>query len=144
MSPVVQDIIAFYRLFTSFEREQICCGTVSAAQCILLQTLLDGEWDVSSLASQTRVTKSAMTRLIDGLEARGWVARDKEPNDGRRVLVSLTPDGKQEATRLLRLTEKSVATMLEGIPPSERDQVMRSIHLLRRAAEQTRARLDCC
>jgi DNA-binding MarR family transcriptional regulator len=144
MSPVVDDILTFYRLFSSFEREQICCGTVSAAQCILLQTLLEGEWDVSSLAYQTRVTKGSMTRLIDGLEARGWVVRDKESSDGRRVLVSLTADGRKEATRLLRLTAKSVATILEGIPRAERAQVTRSIHLLREAAEQTRARLDCC
>lgn len=144
MSPVVEDIIAFCRLFSSFEREQICCGTVSAAQCVLLQTLLEGEWDVSGLAAQTRVTKGAMTRLVDGLEARGWVTRDKGQDDGRRVVVSLTPEGRKEAKRLLQLTERSVATILAGIPAAERDRVIDSIHLLRQATEQTRERLDCC
>ncbi|HSN82575.1 MAG TPA: MarR family transcriptional regulator [Polyangiales bacterium] len=144
MSPVVEDIIAFCRLFSSFEREQICCGTVSAAQCVLLQTLLAGEWDVSGLAAHTRVTKGAMTRLVDGLEARGWVTRDKGQADGRRVLISLTPEGRKEAKRLLQLTERSVATILAGIPAAERDRVIDSIHLLRKATEQTRERLDCC
>lgn len=144
MSPVVEDIIAFYRLFSSFEREQICCGTVSAAQCVLLQTLLRGKWDVSGLAAHTRVTKGAMTRLVDGLEARGWVTRDKGQNDGRRVLISLTAEGRKEAKRLLRLTERSVATILDGVPETERDRVIDSIRLLRQATEQTRERLDCC
>lgn len=144
MTGVVEDIVAFFRMFSSLEREQICCGTVSTAQCVLLQTLLEGEWDVSSLAAKTRVTKSAMTRLVDGLEARGWVARDKGPNDGRRVVVSLTAEGKKEAQRLLHLTEKGVAAILEAIPAAQRNQVMQSIHLLRQAAEQTRDRLDCC
>jgi len=144
MSSVVEDVIAFCRMFSSFEREEICCGTVSPAQCVLLQTLMDGEWDVSRLAAQARVTKGAMTRLVDGLEARGWVARERAEDDGRRVLVSLTVGGKKEAKRLYRLTEKSIATLLERIPPAERAQAVRSIHLLRQAAEQTRTQLDCC
>lgn len=144
MSSVVDDVIAFCRMFSSFEREEICCGTVSPAQCVLLQTLTNGEWDVSSLASQSRVTKGAMTRLVDGLEKRDWVVREKGEDDGRRVLVSLTTDGKKEAKRLHRLTEKSIATILERIPKGERDQVVRSIGVLRQATEDARAELDCC
>ena len=144
MSSVVDDVIAFFRMFSAFEREEICCGTVSPAQCVLLQTLTDGEWDVSSLASQARVTKGAMTRLVDGLEKRDWVVREKGEDDGRRVLVSLTTDGKKEAKRLHRLTEKSIATILERIPKGERDQVVRSIGVLRQATEEVRTQLDCC
>jgi DNA-binding MarR family transcriptional regulator len=144
MSSVIDDVIAFCRMFSSFEREQICCGTLSPAQCVLLQTLSTGEWDVSSLATHVRVTKGAMTRLVDGLEKRGWVCRTKGANDGRRVLVSLTPEGTEEAERLARLTQKSIDIILDRIPKDEREQAIRSIHLLRQAAEQTRAHLDCC
>ncbi len=144
MSPVVEDVIAFCRMFSSFEREEICCGTVSPAQCVLLQTLTDGEWDVSGLAAQTRVTKGAMTRLVDGLESRGWVTRAKAEDDARRVLISLTSSGEKEAKRLRQLTEKSIATIFERIPAKQRDQVIQSIRLLREAAEQTRNQLDCC
>jgi DNA-binding MarR family transcriptional regulator len=131
-------------MFSSFEREEICCGTVSPAQCVLLQTLLDGEWDVSGLAAYTRVTKGAMTRLVDGLEARGWVTRARAEDDGRRVVIGLTASGRKEAKRLGALTERSIAAVFERIPPAEREQVTRSIRVLRRAAEETRHRLDCC
>ena len=144
MSSVVEDVIAFCRMFSSFEREEICCGTVSPAQCVLLQTLTEGEWDVSTLASESRVTKGAMTRLVDGLEGRGWVTREKDEDDGRRVLISLTPTGKKEAQRLRHLTEKSIATILQRIPKGDRPQVIRSLNLLRNAAAQTRTHLDCC
>ena len=144
MSSVVEDVIAFCRMFSSFEREEICCGTVSPAQCVLLQTLTDGEWDVSSLASHTRVTKGAMTRLVDGLQSRDWVVREKAEDDARRVLISLTPPGKKEAQRLRALTEKSIAAILKGIPKPDRPQVIRSLTLLRKSAEQTRTQLDCC
>ncbi|MBT8450863.1 MAG: MarR family winged helix-turn-helix transcriptional regulator [Deltaproteobacteria bacterium] len=144
MSSVVEDVIAFCRLFSSFEREEICCGTVSPAQCVLLQTLMDGEWDLSGLAAQARVTKGAMTRLVDGLEARALVTRERAEDDGRRVLVSLTGEGRKEAKRLRRLTEDSITTVLDRIPPADRAQAIRTIHLLREAAEQTRSQLDCC
>jgi DNA-binding MarR family transcriptional regulator len=85
-----------------------------------------------------------MTRLVDGLEKRAWVTRTRGEDDARRVLVSLTADGKKEAKRLSRLTEQSIATILTRIPKAEHAQVIRSIHLLRQAAEQTRAQLDCC
>jgi DNA-binding MarR family transcriptional regulator len=144
MTSVANDVIAFCRMFSSFEREEICCGTVSSAQCVLLQTLLDGEWDVSGLAAHTRVTKGAMTRLVDGLEARGWVTRAKAEDDGRRVVVRLTASGQKEAKRLVVLTERSIATVFEQIPREEREKVVRSIRLLRIAAEETRNRFDCC
>ena len=144
MSSVVDDVIAFCRMFSSFEREEICCGTVSTAQCVLLQTLIEGEWDVSALASHTRVTKGAMTRLIDGLEDRDWVARERAEDDARRVLISLTAAGKKEAQRLHNLTEKSITTILNRIPKADRPQVIKSLNLLRTATEQTRTHLDCC
>ena len=144
MTSVADDVIAFCRMFSSFEREEICCGTVSPAQCVLLQTLLDGEWDVSGLASHTRVTKSAMTRLVDGLETRGWVTRAKAEDDGRRVIIGLTASGRKEAKRLGALTERSIAAVFEQIPREERETVIHSIRLLRMAAEKTRYRLDCC
>ena len=144
MNGLVEDVIAFCRMFSSFEREEICCGTVSPAQCVLLQTLTDGEWDVSALASHARVTKGAMTRLVDGLETRDLVIREKAEDDGRRVLVKLTAEGKKEAKRLNRLTAKSIATIFERIPQADREQVTRSLRLLREAAEATRSQLDCC
>jgi DNA-binding MarR family transcriptional regulator len=85
-----------------------------------------------------------MTRLVDGLEKRDWVTRTKGEHDARRVLVSLTPAGKKEAKRLHRLTERSIATILNRIPESDRPEVIRCLNLLRTAAEQTRTQLDCC
>jgi DNA-binding MarR family transcriptional regulator len=144
MRSVAEDVITFYRMFSSLEREEICCGTVSPAQCVLLQTLAKEEWDVSSLAGHTRVTKGAMTKLVDGLEKRGWVKRKRDEKDARRVLISLTAGGKKEAKRLRCLTDQGIAKILDAIPESERPEVIHSIHLLAEAAERTRNQLDCC
>ncbi len=144
MKTIARDVVAFCRLFGSLEREQVCCGTVTVAQCVALQTLLEGDWDVSSLARESRVTKGAMTRLLDGLSARGWVERLPDPDDGRRWRVALTREGRAEAQRLERVTEESVQLVLSRIPAERRARTIEAVGDLRRALEEVRDRIDCC
>lgn len=144
MSAVFDDVVAFCRMFAMFEREQVCCGTVTPAQCVLLQTLRSGSWDVSRLAAHARVTKGAMTRLVDGLEGRGLVERMQSSEDARRFEIALTKRGVREADRLAALTEQSIQLILDRIPKTKHAQVVESLHLLRQAAEETRSALPCC
>jgi DNA-binding MarR family transcriptional regulator len=144
MSTVVDDVVAFCRMFAMLEREQVCCGTVTVAQCVILQTLLDGTRDVSALAAHARVTKGAMTRLLDGLESRGFVKRREDPADGRRWLIELTAAGKKEAGRLAGMTENAVALIMSRLPEDKREPAVAMIADLRKAAEEVRDQVDCC
>ena len=144
MSAVVDDVVAFCRMFAMLEREQVCCGTVTVAQCVILQTLLEDTWDVSTLAGHARVTKGAMTRLLDGLESRGFVERRQDPDDGRRWLIDLTAAGTKEAKRLATMTESAVALILSQMPKDMRKPAVTIISELRKAAEQVRGQIDCC
>lgn len=144
MSTLVNDVVAFCRMFAMLERDQVCCGTVTMAQCMVLQTLLDGTWDASTLAGQARVTKGAMTRLLDGLESRGFVERHQDPNDGRRWLIELTASGTKEARRLAGMTENAVNLIMSRMPEDRRKPAAALIAELRKATEQVRDQLDCC
>ncbi len=144
MNTLVNDVVAFCRMFAMLEREQVCCGTVTVAQCVVLQTLLDGTWDVSALASHTGVTKGAMTRLLDGLESRGFVERHQDPDDGRRWLIELTATGSEEAKRLADVTEDAVALIMSRLPKDMRKPAASIIAALRKAAEEVRDQIDCC
>ncbi len=144
MSAVVDDVVAFCRMFAMLERDQVCCGTVTVAQCVVLQTLLEGTWDASALASHARVTKGAMTRLLDGLESRGFVERHQDPDDGRRWLIELTATGTKEARRLAGMTENAVALIMSRMPEDMRKPAIAMISELRKAAEEVRDQVDCC
>ena len=144
MSTLVDDVVAFCRMFAMVERDQVCCGTVTVAQCVVLQTLLEGTWDASTLASQARVTKGAMTRLLDGLESRGFVERHQDPDDGRRWLIELTATGAKEARRLAGMTENAVALIMSRMPKDKRMPAVAMIADLRKAAEEVRDQIDCC
>jgi DNA-binding MarR family transcriptional regulator len=45
-------------------------------------------------------TSGGMSLALDRLEAAGWLVRSDDPDDGRRVVVELTPTGLALATRV--------------------------------------------
>ncbi|MEZ4219982.1 MAG: MarR family winged helix-turn-helix transcriptional regulator [Polyangiaceae bacterium] len=145
MTDFTTDLLAIFRKFGLFERDQICCGTVTVPQCIVLQTLLEGANDINGLAESSGVTASAMTRLVDGLERNDWVTRQRGADDRRRIVVELTPGGEQEARRLRALTEASVNAVLQAIPTDKHAQVTESVRLIREALDRAgRAATKCC
>jgi len=144
MKELVAELVAICRVFGVFEREAVCCGTVTVPQCVALQALLDGDHDVGALAEHMGVSTSAMTRLVDGLEKRGWVQRVRGEDDRRRVDLSLTADGRTEAERLRGATERGVAAVLAQVPAGKRAQVVESLRLLRDALAKARGSVTCC
>jgi len=53
----------------------------------------------AELARHLAHDKGAMTRLIDSLEQRGWVERNRAEDDRRVVRLALTPEGFEVAMR---------------------------------------------
>lgn len=133
------ELLGVVRLFGAFERVAVCCGTVTIPQCLVLQELLarDPEpADISSLAGAAGGSVSAMTRLVDGLEKRDFVERTKLESDRRRVGVRLTDAGRDEARRLLKLTEQAVQAVLSLIPAADHRTILRSMSQVRAAMAQ--------
>jgi DNA-binding MarR family transcriptional regulator len=142
---MTDELVGMCRFFGVFEREAVCCGTVTVPQCVVLQKLLEGaEQDVSGLAAFVGVTNGAMTRLLDGLERRGFVERVRDTDDRRRVTIELTRSGREEASRLRRLTEAAVGAVLARIPKSKHAQILESARLVRTAMEAARTELAAC
>lgn len=141
---LTDELFALSRRFGLFERDAICCGTVTVSQCAALQHLLAGPQDVSAVANHLGVTVSASTRLIDGLVRKGWLERKRDAVDRRRVLIHLSESGRAEATRLRDLTHHCVNLVLAKIDEAERPGVIRAISLLREAVDRCRDELNAC
>jgi len=54
-----------------------------------------GDQLMGDLAAEERVRPPSMTRIVNGLEERGFVARRPDPRDRRQCLVTLTPTGRE-------------------------------------------------
>ncbi len=138
------ELVRVSRLFGLYERDAVCCGTVTVAQCLALQLLRGGPLENTALAESSGVSPSASTRLVDGLVKKGWVERQRGEADRRQVRISLTESGAEEAGRLRQLTEAAVGAVLDHVPAARREDVLDAVRLLRGALEKAGANARCC
>jgi DNA-binding MarR family transcriptional regulator len=66
---------------------------MSRSEAGLLSALSDGPRRITELADLEGHAQPTVTLLIKRMEERGWVTRERDPGDGRAVVVSLTGEG---------------------------------------------------
>jgi DNA-binding MarR family transcriptional regulator len=96
----------------------------------------EGPQSVSDLATSERMRQQSMAQTVRDLEADGLVGRRPDPEDRRRMLVSLTEKGLAtlQAERLQR--EGWLARAIADDLSAEEQAVLRdAVDLLRRLAE---------
>jgi DNA-binding MarR family transcriptional regulator len=71
-----------------------------------------GPSTAGALAKAARLTTGAMTNVIDRLEAAGFVRRNPDPADRRKVVVSYIPEKHHEAKAYYAALAKAVETLL--------------------------------
>jgi DNA-binding MarR family transcriptional regulator len=72
---------------------------VTDHKCVDL-VLLNGAMTAGELANLTALTTGAITAAIDRLERAGFVKREDDPKDRRRVIVQVVPKRVAEMSRL--------------------------------------------
>ncbi len=68
-------------------------GLSRAEIAVLSSVERDGAQRITEIASSQALAQPTVTQLVATMEARGLVERARDPQDGRVVLVSLTPEG---------------------------------------------------
>ena len=98
-----------------------------SAMAVLLNS---GDQLMGELAEEERVRPPSMTRIVNGLETRGYVARRPDPRDHRQCLVSLTEAGRQVMLANRRRRDQWLAVRIAGLDPAEREVLRRAIGVL--------------
>ena len=90
----------------------------------------EGKQCLSGLAEYQGVSLPTMSKLIQGLESRDLVGRVRDKEDRRRVLLSLTPEGRDAYESLLSRTETHIVDWIDGMTPEQRAELVRSFDLV--------------
>ena len=95
-----------------------------------------GPSTASALARLEQISPQSMGATLGALEARGLVERRPDPQDGRRVVLSVTDSGRQalQDKRNAR-TERLAKALSAGFTPSELSHLEAAAPLLERLAQ---------
>ncbi|HEY1920001.1 MAG TPA: MarR family transcriptional regulator [Streptosporangiaceae bacterium] len=90
----------------------------------------------SALAKQEQISAQSMGATLAALETRGLVERHPDPDDGRRVVLSITEAGQGllRGKRNAR-TEQLAKALAAGFTQAEIEQLMAAAPLLERLAQ---------
>ena len=130
------------RILGQIGPDEVCCDGLSQRQTAILRVLVSSEGArLTDLAALSGITPSAMTRVLEKLEARGLVERVRGAHDdGRAAMVRITAAGRRTRKLLDELTRSRTQTILGAIPQKHRTEVLNSLQLLNNAIEQA----GCC
>lgn len=92
---------------------------LSRTEIGLLNTLCEGPRRITELAALERLAQPTMTQLVKRLECEGLVARERQADDGRVVLVHLTPAGRAALAQFRESAGAALGAHLAEMPDDE-------------------------
>jgi len=90
----------------------------------------------AQLAKLERISPQSMGATLQGLEARGLIQRAADPDDGRRVVLSLTAAGRDTVHSKRAARTQQLTQALAALTPEERAQLLDVVPLLERLARE--------
>ncbi len=93
---------------------------MTAEQWGAIIILLNGEgMTQGQLGEKLHLEKSSVSRLMDGLEKRGWIGRTQDPNDSRQRIVTPTPTALETAERCATIARAILEEAQRGLTEDE-------------------------
>lgn len=119
-------------------RQAHAVGEVTLSEVSVLARLdRDGPNTSAALAELERIRPQAMGVTLSELEGRGLVRREADRADGRKVLISITPAGRNTLSqRRSASTERITRALAEEFTAVERRRLLAVLPLLDRLAER--------
>lgn len=106
---------------------------LTQTQVKTLMLLGEGRQAMRKISVSLGVVLSSATRILDSLVKRGLVERTEDSEDRRRVLCSLTEDGRIMLTRVWKIDRKRAESVAELLDKESLGQVIHSLELLQEA-----------
>ena len=138
-----------YLLKMAHQQLQDCGGAVlephelSFVQWITLMKLREGAaLTASDLCREMRHDNGAFTRLLDQLEERGFVARERSKSDRRVVELQLTPAGSAKLDEVVPVLVERLNDGLGVLTKTEFNELVRLLIKLREGLEAAEVRAE--
>jgi MarR family transcriptional regulator for hemolysin len=113
------------RLYTRRFEERAGSLSLTLPQCKALAYLSKNEGiSQKRLAELIEVDPMSLVRMLDRMEADGWVERRSDPEDRRARSLVITEKAKPLIEHIWRLAAETRAEALQGLPDEERSRLI--------------------
>lgn len=103
-------------------RQQRAVATMPEGQFAVLGALRwHGATTLTALAEREGVTAPSMNRTVDCLEEQGYIARQRDEGDRRKVIISITDQGAAVVDETILRRDEWLARVLADVTAEERD-----------------------
>jgi DNA-binding MarR family transcriptional regulator len=110
-------------LYSQVDRELAPHDMTTAQFSIMAHLAYEIADSASSLCSGMSYDPGAMTRMVDRLEAKGFVRRVREKEDRRKVRLELTKEGREAFPEMKARVVEVLNRMLKGFSKGEASQL---------------------
>jgi DNA-binding MarR family transcriptional regulator len=114
----------------SLYRKNISISGASFPQILALSIIPDDGIEMSALSKKIGIDNSTATRLVMGLEKKGWVNRRSANYDKRVIQVTLTKDGEEIQTQLEQQFDSLGAAIEREVDPLDRNEMIEYVSSL--------------
>ena len=129
--------LALHRLTRRLRQETPSDGLTLTQLSALNVIWREGSLTAGDLAAKEQVRPPSITRVLVGLEELGLIERLQNPQNGRQVLVQITPLGAHRLSEYTRAKELCLEKQLAALSPEDQDVLAGTAVLLDHLAVHT-------
>lgn len=117
-----------------FEGE--CCEDLSLVEFMALKAAYENNnLPIQEIGNAINFTKSGATRIIDRLENKGYVMRERSLIDGRVCCVPVTKKGAEVISKVIEEKTRDLEEMLKDLEPETLDHIKDVLEILLKAVQ---------
>ncbi|MCQ8187136.1 MarR family winged helix-turn-helix transcriptional regulator [Streptomyces rugosispiralis] len=99
-------------------------------QAALAALAAHGSMRISTLATRLGIALPTTSRMVELLDAAGWIERTPDPEDRRASLIALTDIGRELLRAARREAAARLATRIDALSPEERQTLSAALPAL--------------
>jgi DNA-binding MarR family transcriptional regulator len=125
---IFMDLRRIMRAMDVYSRQLSTSHGLTGPQMLCLREVADkGSLTTGDLARAIALSPATLTGILDRLEMRGLVSRERRPEDKRRVLVSLTSMGKEMSHELPSPMQERFGSKLAALTGDQQAVIRRAL-----------------
>lgn len=105
---------------------------VTVEQFHILRQIRQGSTSVSHLAKEKRISRPAVSQIVETLVQRGLIQRQVNPADRRQIVLELTDSGNALLDAISQKTRRWTLQLFAPLTPQEVQQITQALERLKK------------